>query len=290
MTSDLDTQEENKLDENKIELLNTLASKGLNKNVAIVPNDTPLGVVIELMVVKQISSVLTHDQKEYISGIITESDIVHRFTLLEFDDKLEKSAITLASRPVMYIKQQSYQEDLIKIHIEKHIHHFPIVNSENPKINNVIGLITIGSFVRQFILDNKKKDQKENKDEKNPVKLYFLNGTNEINTKSIRCLENLGVSVIRIEDFHDFYNEMFHLNFPLMFDIDSFPVKKARNLIQIIKKYQGPTIFLSHNSTLVKAFRLYLNPERQIVSLKPIDYSYIYWLLNYKWSNDTKKV
>ena len=265
-------------------------AKGANNNVAMVPQETSIRMIVELMVENNISSVLVHDQNEDITGIITEKDIVRKFTLLEFDNKLEKNALTLATRPVIFVNQETYQEDIVKIHLAKRIHHFPITNNEKPKgelqkTQDIVGIVSIGDFLRKFVLDEQKDDKNDKNDEPAElIELFFLNGSGEQNSKSIRCLEGLGVKIKRITNFHAFYQEHQKKSPPIMFDIDSFPIKEAKNLIISLKKYLGPCIFITNNAALIQAFRMHLNPEFQIIALKPIDYSYFYWLLKQKWA------
>ena len=74
---------------NQEALFEEFSSKGANNNVAIIPQDLAMRTVVEFMVAKGLSSVLMHDSKQYISGIITEHDIVHKFLLLDFDDIIQ---------------------------------------------------------------------------------------------------------------------------------------------------------------------------------------------------------
>lgn len=277
-------QSETEAEQQENKELDEFMCKGANKNVAMVPQETSLRTVVELMVAKKISSVLIHDANEEITGIITEKDIVQKLTLLEFDNKLEKNVLTLATRPVIFVNQQTYQEEIIKLHLDKRIHHFPVVNSPTPKTENVVTVVSIGAFLRTFLLaDKEKKSSKEDDSSQDSIELFFLNGSGEQNSKSIQCLEGLGVKVKRITNFHTFFQEYGAKNPPLMFDIDSFPVKESKNLIQAIRKYGGPSIFITQNVNLIQAFRIHLNPEKQIISLKPIDYCYFHWLLKHKW-------
>ncbi|MFK7824307.1 MAG: cyclic nucleotide-binding/CBS domain-containing protein [Oligoflexales bacterium] len=274
----------------KEELFKEFMTKGANNNVAMVPQEASIRTIVELMVANNISSVLLHDQNEDITGIITEKDIVKKFTLLDFENKLDKNALTLATRPVLFVNQQTYQEDIVKIHLAKRIHHFPITNSENSngelqKTKDIVGIVSIGDFLRKFVLDDK-KDKKKDKNDENAelIELFFLNGSGEQNSKSIQCLEGLGVKIKRIINFHAFYQEHQKRTPPIMFDIDSFPIKESKNLIKSLKKYLGPCIFITQNAALIQAFRMHLNPEFQVIALKPIDYCYFYWLLKQKWA------
>lgn len=285
MTDENSDKTPTEADKEKQKLFSEFMSKGANKNIAMVPQETTIRIIVELMIEKKISSVLVHDPEENVTGIVTEKDIVKKLTLLDFEDKLEKNALTLASRPVIFVNQQSYQEEIIKYHLEKRIHHFPVANCKEPKTENVIAIISSGDFLRQFILaeTDSQNDSESEVVPENPIELFFLNGSGAENSKSVRCLENLGVDITRVTDFHSFFRVHGNRNPPIMFDIDSFPVKDGKKLIQILKKYLGPVIFITNNASLVQAFRMHLNPELQVISLKPIDYTYIHWLLKQKW-------
>lgn len=257
----------------------------INENVIFIAHDTPIKDAVEMMVEKQISSILVHDEADQVVGIVTERDIVRKFTLLDVKDKLDRRINTIMTRPVHLVPVEHYQEEIIRLHLAQHVRHFPIVNKNDGSKNSVIGIVSIGDFLRQFIFEKQKAEESEGPVEtaKEIIHLNVLTKTDPKNDKSLQCLAKLGVAFKVYGEFVDFFKEHSKDAPPLYFDLDSYPTSVLQKILPGVKKYPGPLILATKNATLLSGFRFYLNPEYQTILLAPIDYMYCYWLLSQKW-------
>ena len=70
----------------------------INSTVSFAKHDMLMQDVVKEMIDKKISSVLVEDDKGMIVGIITERDIVRKFTLLDLEDKLQRTVATIPTR------------------------------------------------------------------------------------------------------------------------------------------------------------------------------------------------
>ncbi len=117
--------------------------KGLMKRrVVFVSGESSMAEVVTQMRDLSISSVLVVDQLLEVVGIITERDIVHKFTLLELKGKLNSKAFAMMNRPVMMARLDHLYDDVRKYFLEQKIRHFPVTKA-GQKASDIVGMITV---------------------------------------------------------------------------------------------------------------------------------------------------
>ena len=253
----------------------------VNSNIIYALDDAPIGDIVTEMVEKQISSILVHDINKLIVGIVTERDIVRKFTLVDVEDKMDRPISTLMSRDVKFVSLEGMHDQIVDYHLKYRIRHFPILNGKEPKVDNIVGLISITDFLRDFILGDKleKKDKSaETEPERIPLGVLSTIANYEQYRK---IFSEMLFKVESVEDINDFAKKQEHPDFgPLIFDLDGFTPEELRKIIPLVRKYRGRTCYATSNHQLLVPFRRGLNRSVQAIALKPIDISYFNWFLS----------
>jgi hypothetical protein len=232
---------------------------------------------------QNISSVLVEDYDQNIVGLITERDIVQRFTLLEVEDKLTRQVNTIMSRPVVFVPLSNFHDEIVKLHLEKKFRHFPILEDhKEAKSAHVVGIVSITDVARFYMQKQLVKKQssleKSDHDHESPVAvLAHQPGTAKIYAEIFR---NLGFQVGMIDDLNHFVRGGTHDNYTLIFDMDGYSERDLHLLIPVAVKFRGQLLLTTSNTAVIPTFRKYLNAERQDIAAKPIDITYVSWLLH----------
>jgi signal-transduction protein with cAMP-binding, CBS, and nucleotidyltransferase domain len=80
--------------------------------------------VVATMRDQNISSILVLNRDRHVAGIVTERDIVQKFTLLEKHEKLHASVAAFMTRPVAFARLSHLEEDVRTMFFQKHLQHF----------------------------------------------------------------------------------------------------------------------------------------------------------------------
>jgi CBS domain-containing protein len=252
--------------------------------VVIVGYDEPMKTCVQLMIDKNISSVLVIDDSNLIVGIITERDIVRKFTLLDLEDKLAKKAGAFMTRPVKFVRKDHLVKDILKLHFDLKVRHFPILTAKEATEENIAGMLSVTDILKFYLNEEMELNSDQPIKDTPMIKIAILTenrGTFD-NFKSI--FSQLRYEVDRIEEFNSHVKNG-DIKIPLVFDLDSYTTTKLKNLTPAVLKYPGKLIVLTANPATFSAFKKYLNPKKQAVAIKPLDLSYINWLIREQWSD-----
>lgn len=252
----------------------------ISKKVTVVDGEALIADIVDQMVNEKVSSVLVKDADNKIIGIVTERDIVSKFTLLDVDDKLERKVQTIMSRPVDFVHTNSLLEDAKRLHLEKHYRHFPVIKSGSaPVEENVVGMASITDFFRYLIGagNSVAQEKEEQPKEKKSVGILvsnvgYLEQYRGYFDRDLFDIEEIG-------DFHEFVKNHGADTVPLIFDMDGYREKELKNLVPIVKNYRAKLIMTTSNPSLALLFKKYVKHERQSLVLKPIDHRYFQWFV-----------
>jgi len=255
----------------------------INKNPVLVLQDTVISDVVGLMIEKQISSVLVQDDKDFLTGIVTERDIVRKFTLLDMGDKLTKCVGTIMSRPLAFVQETNLEAGIMELYQERKLRHFPVLCGREPLVPNLVGIVSVTDFLNFQLRKNTAETGPDSGPEKT-CQAGIICHSAEAAMEPANRLQSLNISLKYIADFNEFIRQHSPDKIPVIFDMDSFTQKALKELVPLVKSYRAPLVMLTSNPTLANAFKAFVNPQTQKMLLKPMDYEFIAWLfLEKKW-------
>jgi len=238
---------------------------------------------IELMNEEKISSLLIHNDKNRITGILTERDILRKIVLLDIDDKLERGVGLVATREVYFADHDHLHESVVRLHFEKKIRHFPVLQGKDPILENVIGMVTVTDIIRHYLHLEYKNGKVSNRRDPNLRPLAVICKHPSQLALYEEPFSKFKFDVTRVVDPDQFFREHASGDIPLIFDLDGYAQKDLSGLIVLTKKYRGHLIMSVSNPAVVSLFRKYMDKDRQTIAHKPLDVDYLVWLLTQKW-------
>lgn len=254
----------------------------MTTKVVFVYEDDRIGDAVKAMVEAEVGSILVASEDQFITGIVTERDIVRKFTLLDVDDKMDRKVRTFMSRPVKFVDIDSLEEDMLKLFQKHNLRHFPILSGVEQTKENVVGMVSVTDLIHRYL--TKDKAPKIKSDGK-PIELFVLAKAEGIAKAYPKMFEQLGYKITLITDFHVFSKK--NPQATLLFDMDGYTNTQLKELIPPVKAFGGHLILVTSNSQLESVFRNHLNRDRQVVMIKPINVSYCHWLLSHNWGVPT---
>lgn len=258
--------------------------KLINSNVVFVHQDTLIQDVVHEMIKNNISSVMVEDSTGHIVGIITERDIVRKFTLLDMQDKLTRTVGTIMTRPVAFVQLKDFREQIVKLHLEQRIRHFPVLSAPENKRENLVGIISITDVARFYMLEDQgKKNQPTGVTSVNKPVVGVLTSKRSFTNSYISLFNKLGFDTREVSDLHQFATELHTEKHTLILDLDGYADKDLHSLIPIAVKAKFHLIMTTSQANLVPVFKKYIDHDRQEIAMKPIDISYLSWLIVNKW-------
>jgi CBS domain-containing protein len=134
--------------------MTTLTKRMLTKKAIFCDSDEAIDRVIGKMIKFGISSVLIVNDAERVVGIVTERDILRKIATLDIDRKLDHPIRTVMSVDVAFVSASNLLLDIVKLHSERGLRHFPVQTQGNSKHkDNILGIITVTDLARQFLDD-----------------------------------------------------------------------------------------------------------------------------------------
>jgi CBS domain-containing protein len=243
--------------------------KLLQNRVVFVSGEMTMHEVIRTMRDHNISSVLVTDQDDIVAGIITERDIVQKFTLLEVKDKLQAKAFAVMTRPIFMARVSQLYEDIRDMFRTQGYRHFPVTTLDHHK-KHVIGIMTVTDIASAWLLSHSKAEPKPQK-----PPLTILAGDEDL-TKSYESLfaalgmepDIEGHALNRLE-------KAVSSHIPILMDIDHVGIDMAKEYLSKVKHHGSVLILLSSDPKLVAPLQKHLHGPLMSVSLKPLDISQI---------------
>ncbi len=123
----------------------------INTRPLFVHRDTTIDAAVHVMIDAGVSSILIHDDRRLVVGILTERDIVRKFTLLDLDLKWGKTVGTIMTRPVAFVRLAHIEEDVVRLHFDLGLRHFPVLLNGPATTDNVIGIVTVTDVCRGYL-------------------------------------------------------------------------------------------------------------------------------------------
>jgi hypothetical protein len=237
--------------------------------------------------------VLVEDDKGVIVGIITERDIVRKFTLLDLEDKLKRTVATIMTRPVEFVQVKDAHKQIVKLHLEKRIRHFPVLLAKEPKKENLVGIVSITDVARSYMLDEQNKANAKisagSASESSavlgakPILGVMASNRHLVNTY-IEIFKGLGLSAEEVVDLHKFAATPDAEKRTLILDMDGFHDSQIHELLPIVVKAKFFLILTTSKHSLIPVFKRHMDAKHQEIAMKPLDLSYLSWLLQKRWS------
>jgi len=262
------------------------AGKHVNSNVVSVTGDTPIKTVVELMTEKNISSVLVTDLNGDIKGIITERDIVQKFTLLNVADKLTRAASAIMKKPVMFAHVDKLPDEIMQLHLKHKVRHFPVLKGTREHISEVVAIVSITDIARSlFVKDGLSKQwNMSGKELSIPKRELGVIGKLPDALQLYRTLfDRLGYHVVIVTEVAKYLKDNEKNKHSLIFDMDGYTPAALQGVIAMVKKYDGYLIMATSQPQNLPVFKKYLDHSHQEICLKPLDISYCDWMLTRKW-------
>lgn len=265
----------------------------ITRSVATTPETTSIAKTIQMMVDRNISSILLHNDQKEITGILTERDVIRRVSLLDAREKLERAVYTVSTREVFFADEADLHESLVRLHFEKKIRHFPVLRGNRAILSKLVGMVTVTDVIRYFLALDIKTEQfqrmqavhahQQYNEPSRTFQLPVVCHTAGMMQSYIDAFTPIGITPYRIEDLEKFLAEHRDQQVPLVFDFDGYLNRILSGLIVKVTAYTGHLIMTTSNPGIVASFRPYLNKQHQTIAIKPLDVEYLQWLLFNKW-------
>lgn len=255
--------------------------KMINSNVIFVHQDLPMQEAVQTMIDHKISSILVLDHNEHVVGILTERDIVQKFTLLDVEDKLTRTVGTMMNRPVMFASVESLKADVTKMHLNHKIRHFPVLNGKDPHRNNIVGIVSITDLARQAMAFDHHSASAKTAVKKTVVGVLALE--KHVTNTYLGIFSGMGFAPIEIIDLHKFAAGPDAAHQALIFDMDGYTDKQLHDMIPVVVKAKCYLILTTSQPNMIPIFKKYMDEGHQEIAMKPIDISYLSWLITSKW-------
>ena len=239
----------------------------IKRGAVLVAGDCSMEDVVLKMIESNVSSVLVYDIQTEIVGIITERDIVRRFTLLAKSDKLDAKAFAFMNRPVRFVRINHIEEDIEQLLMQEGLRHFPITACENPKSEDIIGVMTVTDLARNYLRTPSAGNAHRE------ILLLSKNGPDLQNYRKL--FETMGYTVIYEEQRQALGARYVGRHVPIVCDIDGMPVEEAKSYLQDIKDHVGGFLLLSSDERVVSLLQGHLQGKHQVVASKPLNVSSI---------------
>ncbi len=240
----------------------------LNSRVIFVNSQDEIEKVVTTMREKNISSVLVTDSDENVVGIVTERDIVQKFTLLEKQDKLTAKVAAFMTRPVHFAKLSMLEKDVRSLFLNKKIRHFPVL-IDQAKVSDVLGILTVTDISRAYF--------RAHKDDEKPAleKPLALIAKKAYLPHYEKLLKALKFSVFTEGTPEQIVKSAISQASPILIDIDGYGLEECKSLLTLVKKITTPIMLLSSDSTLVNGLKKALTRPSEYIAMKPLDISSI---------------
>ncbi len=225
-----------------------------------------------------VSSVLVINSDELVVGIITERDIVHKFTLLDVQDKLLAKAGVFMTRPVVMARVDHLEEDVRSLFFGKGIRHFPVTKGTHA-LHDILGIVTVTDLASAWF--GKGTTSEQNASGKHEQSILIV--CEEVTTREHyrQILKALGFQPVLEGTSDELMERACQQQLPLLVDIDGLELEKIKRYLKMLKgSHNNIFLLLSSQPQLVGPLREQLKAEGHFVVLKPLDISYLLQLLN----------
>ncbi len=246
----------------------------IKRRLVFVNTEQTMTEVVVTMRDQNISCVLVLNREHNVVGILTERDIVQKFTLLEKEEKLGASVAAFMTRPVHFARLSHIEDDVHDMFFQKRLRHFPVHDGSMHE-RDVIGMLTVTDMTSSYLKSarNLKKDL---------VKQPLVVVSRDMGTRKRyqKLFEALNFVVITGTEIDVLVQQALTQVYPIVFDIDAMGFEEAKKDLARLKAHRGVFVLLSSQPELVDPLKKLLDNELHSVAMKPLDISYILLLLS----------
>jgi len=266
-----------------------LSDINIQKNIISIKEDVTVANTVEMFVSSKVSSVLITDQNDLVVGILTERDIVRKFTLIDVKDKLTRCVNTIMGRGVKFVSPDSIVEDVLNLHLEFGMRHFPVSKKSNPLISEVEGIVSVSDILRSFLKESARKTIDARKIE-TPIRVALVAKNEAIFQSHLSSFKGFPIGFTMVRDLSTFVKVNGSEKYQILVDFDGFSQKELIELIPLVGQYRGNKILaMSHPAMAVQLQKMIATNDRNLkVCMKPIDATYCNWLFTEKWKPGSK--
>lgn len=230
------------------------------QTVVVLKDHQPIKDAVHAMIDNGISCVLIEDRYAKICGIVTERDIVRRLTLARKTDKLKAMVRAIMTFPVLCIPPTGIKQSLRPLLFHQRLRHFPIATTNEPKTEEVLGLITVTDLARLYIGPEEKVAQKVD------VALITSGGGYQAQLRQI--FTELEHEVIATEQ----WRKLKGYKGAMVVDLDD-PIVQDKTLLNKVLAHKEQVIFLTQKAERYAPIRTRLKNPKHHVLLKPVDFT-----------------
>lgn len=245
-----------------------------HKSVVFIDSEATMEEVVLSMRDHNISSVLVTNRDKHVVGIITERDIVQKFTLLPQADKMSAKAGAFMNRPVHFVSLHQLESDVKKLLQDHHLRHFPISLNGGTQSSDILGIITVTDLARNYLMQ---KDRQEAAQAKHEIVIACHGERQRSHYKLL--FQALNFQVVEGPEASRLFSYATDHGRPVLCDLDGLPVSEAQKQLRLLKDFKGTFILLSSHDELVERLRPSLEAGNHHIARKPLDMSLILKIL-----------
>ncbi len=265
----------------------------IQTNVAFIHHDATMDEAVKKMVALQISSLLVYDHEDRVVGILTERDVVRKFTLLVLQDKMSRVVSTVMTRPLICANALNFKEEIPRLHAELGIRHFPIVRGDLvalgvPLVSDIAGLVSTTDLAREY-LNRLATKQQEPSPPRLPVGLTVICGNRSEGNFYQNTFEQLNFKVTVETAITGEIVKNFRADSRILIEFDTFPAAEQKIILKGLNSWPGRLVITTSREELLSVFRKHLkrqdsrshhahghqsHDQHQHVALKPLNLPY----------------
>lgn len=247
----------------------------IQTNVAFIHHDASMDEAVKKMVSNQISSLLVYDNEDRAVGILTERDVVRKFTLLILQDKMSRTVSTVMTRPLVCASASNFEVDIPRLHAELGIRHFPIVRGDfvargAPLVSDIVGLVSTTDLAREY-LNRLAAHQPADTPPRQPTTLSVICQNRSEGNFYQNIFEQLNFKVSLETSISKNITNKFQDDSRILIEFDTFPAEEQKIILQDLKSWPGRLIIATSREELLPVFRKHLHGHHQHVALKPLN-------------------
>ena len=253
-------------------------SSVITQSVVIAHQDEIMEDVIKRMIEEKVSSILVVNDERTIVGIVTERDIVRKFTLLSKRDKLEAKVITVMTRPVKFVRVVFLDEDIERLHKEQDIRHFPVLATDEPTEDNLVGMLTSTDMMRMWF--STREALNEGKGIPSSLhRLALIMSHKVTRAKYKKIFQKLHCAVESEGNPTDLIKKAHDQKLLIVYDLDDDYGEKGSTLLTKALSSGNHVIFLTNRVNVASEFKKRLTNPLHHIMIKPLDISFLQYLL-----------
>jgi len=260
----------------------------IQTNVAFIHHDATMDDAVKKMVTLQISSLLVYDHEDRVVGILTERDVVRKFTPLILQDKMSRTVSTVMTRPLVCASAGNFNKEIPRLHAELGIRHFPIVRGDlvtrsAPLVSDIVGLVSTTDLAREYLHGLATRQQEPSR-QRVPVALTVICRNRSEGNFYQNIFEQLNFKVAVETVITGELAKNFRAASRILIEFDTFPAADQKIILEGLKSWPGRLIIATSREELLPVFRKHLNRHHpdghhldghhQHVALKPLNLPY----------------